>query len=260
VIELPALEEHRPDDVRQRGRRDRADHEVDGLGVDEDDEAVAVDPLPGLSAAEVRALEERLGNALPPDVRDLVTYAGGFDYGPVDRVDFRGELEFELEGAFPHGLPLCGDGYGNFWVVDVTDDGAWDSVFYASPDPPVLVYQASSLAAFLDDLFDMCRPDGKGHVDLVHDEAAARIWRDDPWARRASELDGTTDPALAAFLRTSNPDALVCDLRERTMGSGFAWGRFGPTTPVKRDADRLLFAVEPPPPKRSWLDRLLGRS
>ena len=188
-----------------------------------------------------------------------MSYAGGFEYGPVDFVDFRGGLAFKYEAAFPHGLPICGDGYGNFWVVDVTNDGAWDSVFYASHDPPVIVYEAPCLATFLDDLFDKCRTDSKGRLDFIHDDATAKIWREDPWVRRVSDIDDSSDPALMAFCRTLQPAQRVCDLRSRTRGAGFAWGRFGPETPVRRDGDRLLFAIEAPPAKRSWRDRLFGK-
>jgi hypothetical protein len=227
--------------------------------VDEEGNPIAITLRPGLSEAEVDALEKAVGAPLPAEIRELLTYASGFEYAPMDFVDFEGYLAFEFAEALPRGRPICGDGYGNFWVVDVTSDGTWGGVFFACHDPPVLVYQAPSLAAFLDDLFDMRRPNPRGHVDSVLDEGVTTIWRKDPWVRPVSDVDASGDPELATFCKRLKPQHLVCDLRKRTRGQGFAWGRFGPKTPVVRDGDRLLFAIEKPEPRSLW-DRVLGRT
>jgi hypothetical protein len=54
------------------------------------------------------------------------------------------------------------------------------------------------------------------------------------------------DPELRAFAEGLDQGALIADLREARIGSGFAWGRYGPQTQVQRAGSQLLFAITPP--------------
>jgi len=87
---------------------------------DEDGSPVVVKPRPGLSETEIDDFGKRLPCPLPQDVRELLAYCSGFEEGPLDVVDFTGlDCSFAYEDAFPYGHPIAGDGFGNFWVVDL---------------------------------------------------------------------------------------------------------------------------------------------
>lgn len=214
---------------------------------------------PGLLESEYREFIARLPAPPLEEIRELLFFTRGFDFSPVERVDLRGELAFEYELAFPHGLPICGDGFGNFWVVDVNpDSGAWAPIFYACHDPPVIAWQASSLGEFLQELLEVGRRHATSAVGCVHDDVVFEIWKQNPGLIPAAEAEGSEDDELRSFAQQLDERAVVADLRDPGMGSGFSWGRYGPDTLVQRDGSRLLFALTPPG-KKSLLRRLFGR-
>src|SRR5215203_7539296 len=87
--------------------------------IDEDGHVVTLELLPGLSRAEMRDFVRRVPCRVPEEITELLGACGGLD-GIINQVDFAGRLPtFEFEAAFPHGLPLATDGFGNFWLVDL---------------------------------------------------------------------------------------------------------------------------------------------
>src|ERR671910_880335 len=87
--------------------------------IDEDGQVVTLELIPGLSQAELQDFADQMPCRIPPEVSELLGSCSGF-YGTLEQVDFTGrDLTFEFEAAFPFGLPLAADGYGNFWVVDL---------------------------------------------------------------------------------------------------------------------------------------------
>lgn len=226
---------------------------------DEDGNEFSVQLHPGLSESEYEDFAGSLPVPPPAEISDLLRFTRGFDFSPVERVDFRGELAFEYEPAFPHGLPICSDGFGNFWVVDVNpESGAWAPVFYACHDPPVIAWQAPSLGEFLQELFELGRRHASNAVGHVHDEVVFEIWKLNPGLVPVAEAQGSGDGELQSFAQQLDGRALIADLRDPRMGSGFSWGRYGPDTALQRDGSRLLFALTPPG-KKSLLRRLFGR-
>jgi hypothetical protein len=124
--------------------------------IDEDGHVVTLELLPGLSRTELQDFTDQVPCRVPPQISELLRSCSGF-YGTVEQVDFTGRnLMFEFEPAFPHGLPIAADGYGNSWVVDLHPDTArWGPIYFACHDAPVILYQAGSLDLFLSELFRM---------------------------------------------------------------------------------------------------------
>lgn len=92
--------------------------------VDEDGAPVGLVTLPGLSAAEIDALEEERGFRLPGELRELLAHCAGVE-GPLQEIDFTGRLaQFGFEEAFPRSIALAGDGCGSFWGLDASPEGA----------------------------------------------------------------------------------------------------------------------------------------
>src|SRR6185436_441965 len=81
----------------------------------------------------------------------------------------------------PSGLPVAHDGFGNFWVLDLTpDDTAAAPVFYFSHDAPVVLYQGPGLGDFLHETFRLSIPPHASLVDDVHEDRLFRVWRENP--------------------------------------------------------------------------------
>ncbi len=90
-----------------------------GTLIDEDGHIVTLELLPGPSHTELQDFVGQVPCHIPPEIMELLGACRGF-YGTVEQVDFAGrDLMFEFEAAFPYGLPIAADGYGNFWVVDL---------------------------------------------------------------------------------------------------------------------------------------------
>lgn len=88
--------------------------------VDEDGDPVELELDRGLADAGIDALEEKIGVPLTGDLRDLLAYTTAID-GVLGSVDFTGSgQDVEIAEILPAGLPIAGDGFGNFWVVDLT--------------------------------------------------------------------------------------------------------------------------------------------
>lgn len=224
----------------------------DAVLFDEDGEQVSVELGPPVSAQRRGEVAAILG-PLPPEVEALYDVCGWLEERFLD-----GEVRFDaaerdVAGVFSRCIRLGGDGFGNFWVVDVAVDGSWGPVFFACHDPPSFVVQAPDLATFLRQLreadFSASDP-----MRLVHDEASMRVWKDtEPGVPRQLAL-ASTDAEVAAFARRQTTGVRIVDLRSRVIGSG--WSGELPLL----DREGLLFAVEDDslPAPKPWWKRLFG--
>jgi hypothetical protein len=54
-------------------------------------------------------------------MRDPLPHCAGIE-GPLDDIDFTGRSVggFGKAGIFPRNIPISHDGFGNYWVLDVT--------------------------------------------------------------------------------------------------------------------------------------------
>jgi len=229
---------------------------------DEGGEPLSVHLSPGLSTEEITAFEPRFPRPLAVDIRDLLAFTSGFEFGPLGtHLDFCGDHPWgnEQGKTSPLGVPLVGDGYGNFWVVDVRGDtGEWGPVVFCCHDPPVVMIQATSLAGFIDQIFDLGRPDRESALDSLREKSVDRIWGEDPYLVTLDAARASPDPVVATFARELPEDFRVVDLRVVEVGSGFCWGASGPDTVVKRCRWELLFGVEHRA-KKGLLSRLFAR-
>ena len=139
--------------------------------VDEDGEPVRLELTPALEADQIDSLEKDAGQPLPEELRLLLSFCSGID-GCLDGIDFTGrDMAFEQKEVFPNGIPIARDGFGNFWVLDLTPQTTKIApVFFACHDAPVILYQSSDIASFLSDVFRMSTPPHKSLVNDVHED------------------------------------------------------------------------------------------
>jgi cell wall assembly regulator SMI1 len=168
--------------------------------VDEDGDEVEFELAPSLPPADIERLADELGVPLSRELRALLERTAGIDDGPLESIDFTGQsLSFEAPEAFPSGLPIAGDGFGNFWILDLTPDEVETApVFFACHDPPVILYQSPNIGDFLHEAFRMLVPPHASAVDDVHEDRLFNVWRDNPGTtERSAAL--ASDERLSAF-------------------------------------------------------------
>ncbi len=199
--------------------------------------------LAGLDAGGVAAVQAGYPVPLPDDLVRLMSQTAGAP----------GLLELDLTGRrhdvetgelLPAGHPVAADGYGNFWVLDLTPDtGEAAPVFFLGHDPPVLVYQAPDLASFLVGALD----------GTVPDEAPHHVWGARPGAMTHEAATSLGDEALRQFAQGLGDAWTFVDLRQRSPGDGVVWGRYGPRTRLARCGWERIFAYAPfEKPRTAW--------
>jgi hypothetical protein len=103
--------------------------------------------LPAITSDQLDGFQRALGRThIPADMHDLLAFATGFAFAPVGTVDFLGR-DLSVETFF-HSVPLLGDGFGNFWILDAEPQDRWTAVLFWCHDPAVVVIQAPALPAF----------------------------------------------------------------------------------------------------------------
>jgi hypothetical protein len=227
--------------------------------VDPDGGEVVLDIAPGLSEDEIERLRAELAIPLPRELTALLAETRGID--GIEPIDFTGRtMDVELADVSPSGLPIAGDGFGNFWALDLTPEQVDVApVFFTCHDPPVILYQGPSLGHFLHELLRMYEPPHASLVDDVREDRLFNVWSTNPGTiDRAGALAGDED--LRAFAAALDDSFLFVDLRSPEIGMGFSWGRYGPRTEVRRYGYERLFAYARPEKKPGLFRRLAGRA
>jgi len=120
----------------------------------EDGDSYEIELLEGMNDEEIASFKQQLPNQyMPPEIEELLKYTKGFEFDPLEEVRFDTFGYFGFEELFPYSIQLAGDGFGNFWVLDIDSGGQWNSVYYVCHDPAVVVKHSENLTDFI------------GHVD-----------------------------------------------------------------------------------------------
>jgi cell wall assembly regulator SMI1 len=227
--------------------------------VDEDGEPVAIELTAPLAAEQIDYLQKQVGQPLPEELRSLLAFCSGID-GCLDGIDFTGSrMSFAQEVIFPSGLPIAADGFGNFWVLDITPQTSQIApVFFACHDAPLVLYQSADIASFLAEVFRMNAPPHKSLVDDVHEDRLFDVWRKNPGAIDQPTASASSDPALRSFASGLPEHFQIVDLRHVDPGMGFSWGRYGPRTEVRRHGYERIFGYAKPP-STGVFAKLFGR-
>jgi hypothetical protein len=225
--------------------------------IDEDDGVDELTLLPGLSEEELAELERRLPCALPNEIRELLSFCRGFE--PVlESVDFSGNLGgFGLEEIFPFAIPIAHDGFGNYWVVDITSSStSWGPIYYACHDAPVIVFQTDSLEHFVREIVRFGNEPWESEINDIHEKYHDRIWKENPDMMTYQACLNSGDTDLVEFAKSLDSSYLFCDLRDAKIGDGFSWGRYGAWTVNVRFGEKRIFAYQI---REHWWKRLFAR-
>lgn len=210
--------------------------------------------LPPLEESEIVELEERIPCPLPDSVRQLLQCSRGFATGPLESLEFSGLEAFEFPDLFPCPIDLAHDGFGNYWIVDLTSDSTeWGPICFVCHDPPVIVLQCKDLSTFLEETLKLGHPQAeRSELDAVHEDHVMRVWSENPGLLDRQECLDSGDPVLVDFSGRLTDDFHIKDMRTSTVGDGFSWGRYGAKTVNRRAGEEPVFAYQ----KRSRWQRV----
>ncbi|GAB2457795.1 hypothetical protein GCM10011375_06720 [Hymenobacter qilianensis] len=228
--------------------------------VSEDDEEYQVQLLPGLTDEQVRAFAESMPQGrLSADIQELLLFTRGFEFSPLEEILFDAFNQFGLEELFPNSIQLAGDGFGNFWILDINQTGQWGSVFYVCHDPAVIIRQSTDLCEFLRHIQEFGKLGADSWLDQVHGQISSSIWLERKTSKgmtRAQVAKVSSDAVVRQFSSTVPADYLIADLRVDSPILGFAWDTISAdgTSKVRKHTTEPIWAFEPAL-KRSWLSR-----
>jgi len=221
--------------------------EAEGIKLeDEDGDVHDLKLLPPLTERELSQLESQLPCQLPEDAKLLFNYCRGFE-GVLESIDFSGGLTagFGMEEIFPHAIPIAHDGFGNYWIVDITKESTtWGPIFFVCHDTPVIVFQTDNLSHFISEVIRFGNPPWQSEIDDVHEKYHFRIWKENPGILSYEQCIDSGDEDLVIFAQSLGEDFLICDLRNPQLGDGFSWGRYGPRTVLRRFGAKRIFAYK----------------
>jgi hypothetical protein len=214
--------------------------------VSEDGDEYVVELKPGLTDQQIDKLALQLPTGkMPDDIRELLKFSSGFVFAGLDEVTFDGVGQFGFENIFPHSVQLAGDGYGNFWILDVDKNGNWGNVFYVCHDPAVVVKHSDNINQFVLHVHDFGRNGNKSNLDIIHEKIVTDIWSIDNGFIELESARHSSDLTLKNFASTLPDNFVIADLRNKPNQSGFAWGKFGPNIDKAiRHETELIWGIE----------------
>lgn len=226
----------------------------------EDGDEYKVELKKGLTEKEIEELAKKLPTEkLPIEIIELLKFASGFEFDSLEEITFDGAEQFGFEEFFPNSIQLAGDGFGNFWILDVDKNGTWGNVFYVCHDPAVVVKHSDNLTQFIEHINDFGKNGNKSNLDIIHEKVVMEIWSKENGFLEIENARQSNDETLKNFALFLPDNFVVADLRNKPNQSGFAWGKFGPKTDkAKRHETELMWGIEKPI-KKSLFSKLFGK-
>lgn len=229
--------------------------------LDEDDREFGIELLEPLSKEQINAFAQQCPTqSIPADIRELLGYASGFLFPPLDQIAFDCVNQFGMDQIFPCSIQLAGDGFGNFWILDISPDGNWGSVFYACHDPAVIVLHSTDLTQFVRHVDEFGKDKTNAHLNIIHEKTAFSIWQNDNGFIEYNAACSSSDNILKEFASSFPSNYVFADLRDKPLSSGFAWGKFlSSIEKTVRHSSELLWAFEKSS-KKNFFQKLFSKS
>jgi hypothetical protein len=228
--------------------------------ISEDGDEYKIELLPGLTDQEIDNLAQSVPSGqIPNDIKELLEFASGFEFGGLEEITFNGVGQFGLEEIFPYSVQLAGDRFGNFWILDIDQNGNWGHVFYVCHEPSVIVKHSENLIEFLQHIDDFGKNGSNSNLDIIHEKSVMEVWQDDKNFIEYDNAIQSNDKTLKEFALSLTDNFVISDLRKKPNISGFALDKFGSKIEkVKRHQTELLWAFEKPEKKKGLLSRIFG--
>src|SRR5690606_4318905 len=213
--------------------------------VDEDGENYTLDFKLGLTEDELKFLKTKFpANRIVDELIEILRETKGWEGYGLETAYFDSIDEFGFTELIPHSITLGHDGFGNFWVLEVKDNGDLGKIYFACHDPAVLVIYCDTLNEFFRSLEEFYKNPGNNYLNDVHEKIVMDIWSTNPNISDIAEFRKSNDE-LSEFLNGFTDDNwVVADLRQGVKKDGFAWGRFGPNQFTRRHPEKSVWVIK----------------
>lgn len=220
----------------------------------EDGESYKVELLEGMTNTEIESFRNQLpNNNLPTEIEELLRFSKGFEFYGLEEVRFDSFGHFGFEEMFPNSIQLAGDGFGNFWILDIDSNGNWNSVYYVCHDPAVIVKHSENLAEFVAHVDEFGQKGNQSNLDIIHEKTVMEIWNE-----KIGIMEKNENNYDFGNKQTEFPEMfLVADLTDKPNQTGFSLGKSGANTKIMRPTDEPIWIVEKRV-KQGFLSRLFG--
>lgn len=243
--------------------------------VDKSGKKGSIKLLPPVPDKEINEFRNSLPCYLDEDMTAVLRKTRGLSFvqqgknsnlpaGPINTdIDFTGKSIHgqAIDDIMPTGIAIASDKSGNSWMVDLHGGSAfWGPIFYVSHDPPVIIYQNSTLEKFIDQVLGSLNSPWQSDVSKVVDHFAPAIWSQNPNMMNQPDCLYSTDQDIKAFAQELEEDYRIIDMRRPKVGDGFSWGLSGPETLLRRYGYQTMFAYQYiERDNRPWWQKLFGR-
>jgi hypothetical protein len=181
--------------------------------VSEDGDEYKVELKQGLTDQQINELAQELPTAtIPTEIRELLKYSSGFEFYGLDDITFDGVGLFGFEEFFPYSVQLAGDGFGNFWILDIDINGNWGCVFYVCHDPAVIVKHSDNLTQFIEHVDNYGRNGNNSNLDIIHEKVVFDIWSKDNGVIELENARQSNDITLKNFAISLPENFVIADL------------------------------------------------
>jgi len=224
---------------------------------DEDGESYTLDFKPGLTESELDALKVKFpSGTIAEELLEILRETKGWEGYGLETCYFDSIDEFGFTELIPHSITLGHDGFGNFWVLDIDENGDLRKVYFACHDPAVLVIYCDTLNEFFQTLAEFYRDPGNSYLNNVHDRVVMDIWSTNSSVVDISDFKKSNEGFSSFLSEFSDGDWAVADLRTGTRKSGFAWGKFGSNQFTRRHPKELIWVMQK---KKGFLSKIFGK-
>ncbi|WP_131555141.1 SMI1/KNR4 family protein [Sphingobacterium deserti] len=224
---------------------------------DEDGENYTLDFLDPLSEAEIQELRESFPKKrIAAELLEIFQVTRGWDSAAFNMVYFNSIDEFGFWELSPHSITLGHDGFGNYWVLDIDNNGDLGKVFFACHDPAVFMVHSQNLNEYLRHLLDFHENPIENYVNNFQINTVPEVWQHNTNCTPKTDFLHIK-PQFRDFLNEFEGDEwIIADLTSGENGVGFAWGKFGPNQLVQRHPTDLIWVLKNR--KKGFLGRLFG--
>ncbi|MGQ2984515.1 SMI1/KNR4 family protein [Flavobacterium sp.] len=214
----------------------------------EDGDLYEVELMGGMDDDEMVNFKRQLpNNFLPDEIEQLLRFSRGFEFYGLEEIRFDAYGTFGIDGLFPRSIELAGDGFGNFWILDIDSLGVWNSVYYVCNDPAVIVKHSENLGDFIKHIDEFGKKGNASHLDKIHEKVVFEIWDGDL---------GISEPYKKDYDFTSVtgfPEMyIVADLINKPVNAGFPWAKQNKNPKIVRPSDAPLWIIEKKVKQNFW--------
>ncbi len=213
--------------------------------IDEDGQEFKLEFQKGLTKEEIEDYKSQFPNkTIDPELIEILRVTSGWEgYGPSPII-FDNATCYGYSELTPNATALAHDGFGNYWVLDLDDNGNLGKVFFSCHDPAVIVLNSQSLNEFLFHLLEFYKDPSNNHLNEIHDKTAFSIWKSGGSTVSKKEFINA-NPEFRIFLSKYVGDNwTIADLRKSENKDGFAWGKYGPNQLIERHPSKLIWVIK----------------